>query len=169
MRFQWTLLSAGVVLALGSIMQGQPQLDQGHAAEGSPALDTVRHWQQCHEYLPGKYEQCRIDFDMRQTADGKNPPQTHKDISVWPGRNGRAVVVLWNSSPFVAYSLTTNPGPLGRDPSANVSSLLATLGTGGAVAAALGSPPPVPVGNELSANVAEFAEIEGPQSQRLLQ
>lgn len=103
----------------------------------TPSLDDVNKMEKCREYLPTKDEPCRIDFDMAQTSDGKFPPQVHKDIAVWPGPNGQAVVVLRHSSPFAACVLTTSPGPLGRDLSANIGTLLSLLGTFGAPAPAV--------------------------------
>lgn len=99
-----------------------------------PAVETLKTWNQCREYLPSKNSpQCRIDFDMAQTKDVRIPPQTHKDITVYLSPGSRGVVVLWRSSPFAACSLTTTPGPLVRDLSPNVSSALTSIGTGGAM------------------------------------
>ncbi len=108
-----------------------------------PALDVskAKGWPSCREYLPKKDQPCRVDFDMARTKDGKLPPQVHKDISVWPGEQGQAVVILNHSSPFAVCSLTTAPGPLGRDISTGVSGLLTLLGTFGA----LSEGPPAPV------------------------
>lgn len=101
-------------------------------ADPAPSVQQLLSWKQCREYLPkDKHPGCRIDFDMRQTRDGKAPPQTHKDITVHLGTDTRGVVVLWHSSPFAACSLTTQPGPLGRDISTNVGpALTAAAGLG---------------------------------------
>lgn len=99
-----------------------------------PDIQTLKSWEQCREYLPSKKSpQCRIDFDMAQTKDIRVPPQTHKDITVYLSPGSRGVVVLWRSSPFAACSLTTAPGPLARDLSSNVSAMLSSIATGGAM------------------------------------
>jgi hypothetical protein len=103
-------------------------------ADPVPNIQTLKGWEQCREYLPSKKSpQCRIDFDMAQTKDIRIPPQTHKDITAYLSPGGRGVVVLWHSSPFAACSLTTTPGPLGRDLSPNVSGMLTSIATGGAM------------------------------------
>jgi hypothetical protein len=89
-----------------------------------PTIRTLPR-EQCREYLPSREaKQCRIDFDMTQTSDIRIAPQTHKDITIYLGRWSRGIVVLWRSSPFAACSLTTTPGPLARDLSANGTSAL---------------------------------------------
>lgn len=107
---------------------------QHSGADPVPDINTLKGWEQCREYLPSKKSpQCRIDFEMAQTKDIRIPPQTHKDITVYLSPASRGVVVLWHSSPFAACSLTTTPGPLGRDLSPNVSATLTSIGTGGAM------------------------------------
>ncbi len=94
-------------------------------ADLPPTVQQLLTWKQCREYVPsGKDPGCRVDFDMKQTKDGKTPPQTHKDITVYLAPYTRGVVVLWHSSPFAACTLTTQPGPLARDLSSNVGSAL---------------------------------------------
>jgi hypothetical protein len=142
-----------VILAMFLISLSTVIHAQAPWAAGIPTVDVVSTWKQCREYLPDKDgKDCRVDFDMLQTKDGKNPPQTHRDISVWLGPNGRGVVTLWNSSPFASCSLATTPGPLGRDGGTNVASLLTTLGTFAGISVPPGAAP-------AEANAQEFAEF----------
>lgn len=142
----------------------QAQNDAG--AEPVPSIGNLSGWEQCREYLPNKRSpQCRIDFDMAQTRDIRIPPQTHKDITVYLSPNSRGVVTLWHSSPFAACSLTTTPGPLGRDLSANVSTVLTSIAGAGAVPEAsallLGTPSPVAVSTATSEpSLEELKDIQ---------
>lgn len=115
-----------------------PSHAQDAGADSIPTVQQLIQWQQCREYLPNhpaNTRGCRVDFDMTQTKDGKNPPQTHKDITVHLGTDMRGVVVLWHSSPFAACSLSTQPGPLARDSSANISTAITSVGGLGAIPA----------------------------------
>jgi hypothetical protein len=127
------MLSALPILLLVLAGVRMPGQDATSSTASDTRPDTVTawygpsrypSWAPCREFLPEKNKPCRVDFNMSQTADGKLPPPVHKDIAVWPGADGKAVVVLLRSSPFAACSLTTTPGPLVRDPSANLSAAL---------------------------------------------
>ncbi len=123
--FPAIILSALLTFSAASVQAQSP--DAG--ADPVPTVPQLKQWKQCREYVPesvpkDKHSGCRVDFDMNQTKDGKTPPQTHKDNTVYLAPNTRGVVVLWRSSPFAACSLTTQPGPLARDLSSNVSSAL---------------------------------------------
>jgi hypothetical protein len=115
------------LLSLAAISTSAQSKDAG--ADPTPNVQQLLTWDQCSEYLPShKHSGCRVDFDMKQTKDGKTPPQTHKDITVHLGPDTRGVVVLWHSSPFAACSLTTQPGPLARDLSTNAGGALTSAG-----------------------------------------
>lgn len=157
----WAILSLFLGLS-SAALKGQGPVPENWPAEGIPKVATILKWEQCREYLPNqKSEECRVDFDMLQTKDGKNPPQTHRDVTVWLGKKGRGVVALWRSSPFAACSLTTTPGPLGRDGGTNVASLLTTLGTFGGI--------PIVPGVAAEANAQDLAQFlgQGTLSERL--
>jgi hypothetical protein len=125
-----------------------PTHAQDAGAEPVPTVQKLLTWEQCREYLPSKKSpECRIDFDMTQTKDIRIPPQTHKDITVHLGHDGRGVVVLWHSSPFAACSLTTTPGPLARDLSPNISAALTSMAGLGAI------PQAVLAGESVNANM----------------
>jgi hypothetical protein len=130
-----TLLSSMIAIVLFSLRVVPIYAQYTDAgADPVPTVQKLLHWEQCREYLPSKKSpECRIDFDMTQTKDIRVAPQTHKDITVYLSRDSRGVVVLWRSSPFAACSLTTTPGPLARDISANVSSALTAMAGLGAI------------------------------------
>ncbi|MGC2161328.1 MAG: hypothetical protein WA634_05445 [Silvibacterium sp.] len=165
MRNLWLFMILGTLPFLSGTQAWGQKTDAG--ADPVPNVQQVLQWQQCREYLPSKNSQkCRIDFDMTQTKDIRIPPQTHKDITVYLGRDSRGVVVLWRSSPFAACSLTTTLGPLARDLSANISSTLTSMAGLGAIPQTILAEGAISV-NQLQSQITPTTIIAPPETENM--
>ncbi len=155
------LVVSTLLISLATVRAQDPKTIRKWDTSSDDGRSRVENWPECDEYKSA--DRCKVTIYLG--AEPVNPdkagpflPRAHWDVHVKPfiflneQPRGEAAIVLKQSSPFLACTVSPNPGPATRDLSSNIGTLLTAV-------AALGAIPPAPAAKEATPPLAE-AHIE---------
>lgn len=142
-----TLAAATLLISLTTIRAQDPQTIRKWdiSSDSDKVRSRVENWPECDEYKSA--DRCKVTIylgaePLDKDKAGPFLPRAHWDVHVKPfiflneQPRGEAAVVLRQSSPFLACTVSPNPGPATRDLSSNIGTLLSDIAAAGAIGTA---------------------------------